>query len=392
VPRQRAQAPGRERASELPQPGVIARAALRDLQRLLAETTQRLRSASGSTSAAAWALRDDGTPYLAGADWTGETPAEPDAEAFAQIGALPGATQLSAPDAPPELRELARRLRVDAAAPLRCEPGVPLAALVLAGPLRPRALAALDFAARRLEGPLAAALALGRLERLDESVRRLDRLAALGDLAAEIAHEVRNPLVTLQTFLQLLPERREDPEFLSRYLDVVTSELRRMDRLLDRVVETARPPRADEPSPAGVGASLAAVGELLAQRALARGVELALDGGTNARAAVGEDALRQVLLNLVLNAIDASPPGGRVTVGVEAREAQVWVRIADAGAGVPEALRQRIFEPFFTTRPDGAGGLGLAISRRMVEEAGGTLTLETAATGGSCFVVRLPAR
>jgi signal transduction histidine kinase len=371
------------------QPGVIARAALRDLQRLLAQTTQRLRAVTACASAAAWALRPDGSPYVAGADWSGEPPGEPDAAAFAEVAALTRATALCAPDATPEQRELARRLRCDAAAPVRCEAGA-LAALVLVGEVRPSTLAALDAAARRLEGPLATALALGRLERLDESVRRLDRLAALGALAAEIAHEVRNPLVTLQTFLQLLPERREDPEFLSRYLEVVTGELRRMDRLLDRIVETARPAAPAE-ARAPIGASLEAVGELLHQRAIARGVELALDTDAAACVALSEDALRQVLLNLVQNALDASPPGARVAARASVDEArQAWIRVVDAGPGVAASLRERIFEPFFTTRPERAGGLGLAITRRIVEEAGGAVEVDAAPGGGSEFRVRLP--
>ena len=369
--------------------GVIARAALHDLQRLLAVTAQRLRATCECDSAAAWALRPDGRPYLAGADWSGEPPAEPDAEAFAEIARLPAATHLSAPDARPEQRELARRLRCDAAAPVRSEPGA-LAALVVAGEIRPRTLAALDAAARRLEGPLAVALALGRLEQLDESVRRLDRLAALGALAAEIAHEVRNPLVTLQTFLQLLPERREDPEFLTRYVEVVTGELRRMDRLLDRIVETARPAAPPCADSAALGPNLEAVGELLHQRAIARGVELALDREAAGAVALSEDALRQVLLNLVQNALDATPAGGCVTARVAASAGQAWIRVCDAGPGIAPALRERIFEPFFTTRPDRAGGLGLAITRRIVEEAGGAIEVDAAPGGGTEFRVRLP--
>jgi signal transduction histidine kinase len=369
--------------------GVIARASLHDLQRLLAVTTQRLRAACECDHAAAWALRPDGRPYLAGADWTGEPPAEPDTDAFAQVARLQAATHLSAADASDAQRELARRLRCDAAAPVRSESGT-LAALVLAGEIRPRSLAALEAAAKRLEAPLAVALALGRLERLDESVRRLDRLAALGALAAEIAHEVRNPLVTLQTFLQLLPERREDPEFLSRYVQVVTGELRRMDRLLDRIVETARPARDDDAPSAQIGASLEAVGELLRQRAIARGVELTLDAGSATRVALSEDAVRQVLLNLVQNALDASPAGGRVAVRVTVQAGRACIRVCDTGPGIPPALRERIFEPFFTTRPDRAGGLGLAITLRIVEEAGGAIEVDAAPGGGSEFRVELP--
>jgi len=377
-------------ASPQPAQAAIARAALRDLQRLLAETTQRLRAASDGHCAAAWALRADGRPYVASADFHGEPPVEPDEEAFALLGALPQATWLSAPDAAPELLALAHRLRCDAAAALRCEPGGSLAVLLLAGEIRPRTLAMLDAAARRLEGPLAAALALGRLEQLDESVRRLDRLAALGSLAAEIAHEVRNPLVTLQTFLALLPERRADPEFLDRYLEVVTGELRRMDRLLDRIVETARPAVAGEALHTPIGPTLEAVGELLRQRAVSRNVELVLESRTGERVALGEDALRQVLLNLVQNALDATPPGGRVSARATLREGQAWIAVRDQGPGIPPALRERIFEPFFTTRSDRAGGLGLAITRRIVEEAGGAIEVESAPGGGSELRVRLP--
>jgi signal transduction histidine kinase len=369
--------------------GLIARATLHDLQRLLSMTTQRVRALCACEHVAAWALRPDGGPYLASADWSGDPPGEPDAAAFAEVARLPAATHLSAPDASAEQREVARRMRCDAAVAVRSEPGA-LAALVLAGDVRPRTLAALDAAARRLEGPLAVALALGRLERLDQSVRRLDRLAALGGLAAEIAHEVRNPLATLQTFLQLLPERREDPEFLTRYVDVVTGELRRMDRLLDRIVETARPAGDDDDASAEVGPSLDAVCELLRPRAVARGVSLTLDAQAALRVPLSEDALRQVLLNLVQNAIDATPPGGGVTARVAGRGGQVTVRVSDAGPGIPPALRERIFEPFFSTRPERAGGLGLAITRRIVEESGGAIEVDAAPGGGSEFRVRLP--
>ena len=352
-------------------------------------TTQRLRALCACEHVAAWALRPDGSPYLASADWSGDPPTEPDAAAFAQVAGLPAATHLSAPDASSEQRELARMLRCDAAVPVRSEPGA-LAALVLAGDVRPRTLAALDAAARRLEGPLAVALALGRLERLDESVRRLDRLAALGALAAEIAHEVRSPLATLQTFLQLLPERREDPEFLTRYVDVVMGELRRMDRLLDRIVETARPARENDVASAEVAPSLEAVGELLRPRAVARGVTLTLDARAGVRVPLSEDALRQVLLNLVQNAIDATPAGGAVSARAAASGGHVALRVSDQGPGIPPTLHERIFEPFFTTRPERAGGLGLAITRRIVEESGGAIEIESAPGGGSQFRVRLP--
>jgi len=169
----------------------------------------------------------------------------------------------------------------------------------------------------------------------------------------------------------------------------VTGELRRMDRLLDRIVETARP-ASPATARAPIGASLEAVGELLHQRAVARGVELALDTDAAACVALSEDALRQVLLNLVQNALDASAAGGRVAARATVEERQAWIRVVDAGPGVAPALRERIFEPFFTTRPERAGGLGLAITRRIVEEAGGAIEVDAAPGGGSEFRIRLP--
>jgi signal transduction histidine kinase len=97
-----------------------------------------------------------------------------------------------------------------------------------------------------------------------------------------------------------------------------------------------------------------------------------------------------VVLNLVLNALDATPRGGRVRLALRAAGGEAELRVEDEGPGVAPELRERVFEPFFSTKPDAPGGLGLAISRRIAEEAGGALRLEDAPGGGSCFALRLP--
>ncbi|NQZ99081.1 MAG: ATP-binding protein, partial [Myxococcales bacterium] len=106
---------------------------------------------------------------------------------------------------------------------------------------------------------------------------------------------------------------------------------------------------------------------------------------------IEEDRLRQVVVNLTLNAIDATPGGGAVRLEAKARGAEVELRVSDEGAGVPEPLRERIFEPFFSTRADRPGGLGLSITRRIAEEAGGSVEVGDAPGGGATFCVRLPA-
>jgi signal transduction histidine kinase len=361
-----------------------------DFQTLLAHTVGRLGITTGSERVVAWALRDD-EPYVAAAAFRGDPPLAPDALEFANIARLIRAERL---DCDPLLHEIGTRHGLTAAAPVPGEPDAPAALLLLgADPLRPRTLAALASAARRLETPLAASAAARRLAQLDAEVRRLDRLASLGSLTAEIAHEVRNPLVSVKTFLQLLPDRRDDPELFEQFLPLVSDELRRVERLLDAVIEHARP---DQPSDEGRASDPAAVLEstlaLLGHRADKEQVGLefqiseALPGLT-----IDDDALRQVLLNLVHNAIEATPAGGKVTVVARPEAARVIFEIADEGPGIADELREAVFTPFYSTKRHQAGGLGLAITRRITLEAGGSISADARDSGGTTFRVALPA-
>ncbi|MCZ6783994.1 MAG: ATP-binding protein [Proteobacteria bacterium] len=236
------------------------------------------------------------------------------------------------------------------------------------------------------------ARAVSRLAELGEEVRRIDRLAALGDLLAEIVHEVRNPLVSIKTFLQLLPERADDPEFTEEFRSVVMEEVGRMERLLDSLVQHARPASDASARPcAQPRVTLDSVVGLLRHRALDRSVQLAAEGDPVLPAvALDEDSLRQVLINLALNAIEATPPGGAVRMGGVGRADRVALWIDDEGTGVPPEHRERVFEPFFSTRADRPGGLGLAISQRIVSDAGGRIAVEDAPGGGARFHFRLP--
>ncbi len=368
-------------------------AVLRDAQSLLGGVVQRLWDGLGCESVVAWAQREDGEPYIAAAAFEGAPPAAPDAETYAAAATLSAATDLTGPDAPPTLAPLARS-RGAAAAPIAPGEGGPLAVLLLtareAGPLRPRVLGLLDATARRVAGPLAASRAVTRLRRLDGEVRRLDRLASLGTLAAEIAHEVRNPLVSVKTFLQLLPERRDDPEFTTRFLEVASEELQRMERLLELVIDYPRV--REQEARASAATALATVEELLGHLTRGRGIELEVKRGARLPdAALSEDALRQALLNLALNAIEATPDGGSVRLSGARVRGGVELRVADQGPGIPEEECDRVFEPFHSTRPGGHGGIGLAVTRRIIEEAGGTIQIGKATDGGAEFRVWLPA-
>ena len=383
-----------------PDPAAMsAEAVVRDLQSVLAAAVERLHESIGCELVAAWALRESGEPYVAAASFVGSPPARPARETFDRLGGLPGPVDLRETAQPRDLRRLAEKLAFSAAAPVVASDGTPMAVLLLretnpeSAAVRPRTLAALETARRRLAVPLSAAVALGRLRAIDEEVCRLDRLAALGSLASEIAHEVRNPLVSIKTFLQLLPERRGDPEFFTSFFEVASEELRRMERLLDGVVAQARPRgRGAGGGSIDVAAILESVGELVRHRAVKRGISLTQEVAPQLPAiAIEDDALRQIVLNLTLNAIDATPDGGSVRLGAAAADGGIAIRVTDSGPGVPEELRRRIFEPFFSTNSNRSGGLGLAITRRVVEAANGTIAVAESPQGGAEFSVRLPA-
>lgn len=312
---------------------------------------------------------------------------------YVAVAALPGASDLSAVG----LSAIVERHGFAAAAPVAGGEAAAAAVLLLGDTegrpdwVRPRILAELGAAAQRLRGPAAAALAANRLAQLETEVRRLHRLAALGGLVAEIVHEIRNPLVSVKTFLQLLPEREEDPEFRDSFLQVASEEVRRIERLLDAVLEHGRPVppvRADATS--SVVDAFESVAQLVGHRAAERGVSLEIDAGQELPdVRITADALRQAALNLSLNAIDATQSGGRVQLRAQASRSHVVIVVEDEGPGIPPELASRIFEPFVSTKEDRPGGLGLAITRRIVEEANGTIEVAERPQGGSVFTLRL---
>lgn len=366
-----------------------------DLQALVSRSLERLVELTGCDRALAWSRGADGAPITLASAFQRSTPPTPTDDAFAALVRLEVPMDLGAADAPAPLVALGE-LGLAAGAPVGRSQGEAAVVLLLGGPgdppgaVRPRTLAALGAAARRLDTPAAAAAALARLTELDEEVCRLDRLAALGDLVSEIVHEVRNPLVSIKTFLQLLPDRADDAEFRTHFLEVVADETRRIERLLDVVLEQARP-RSVPPDGASteVGPVFDAVARLLAHRVLERGItlETAVDAG--ASVAMGADPLRQVVLNLTLNALDVTPAGGRVRLSARDDGSRVELCVEDEGPGISESLRPRIFEPFFSTKAERPGGLGLAICRRLAEEAGGGISVCNRSEGGAAFRVTL---
>jgi signal transduction histidine kinase len=227
-----------------------------------------------------------------------------------------------------------------------------------------------------------------------------ERLASVGRMAAGLAHEIRNPLVSIRTFTQLLPERHADEEFRNGFLDLTLAEIDRISALVGEILSYARPDNAegrdaDEPSAVDVGESVERTCLLLRSHARGAGVSLEFDGGDLfERAAIDEDKLRQVVINLVVNGIQACDGRGRVRVkaaaGTSARDSlpRIVVEVSDDGPGMPADVAAKIFEPFFTTRREGTG-LGLALVKTFLDEAGASIALETSPGHGTCFRIEL---
>jgi signal transduction histidine kinase len=233
-------------------------------------------------------------------------------------------------------------------------------------------------------------------------VLRADRLGTLGTLAAGLAHEINNPLVSIHTFLSLAPEKRseDDPAFWHEYHELASGELERIRGLVSTMSRLARggtDPTAVTRTQFSLDEVCREIVGLVGREVTAGGVDLQLEVRGDAPKIVGvREHIHQVLLNLVLNAVQATPAEGRVRLSVRAdRDApseQVEVVVSDTGAGIPDEYLERIFDPFFTTKdPDEGTGLGLMISHQIVADHGGTIAVQSRPGEGATFTLKLPA-
>jgi signal transduction histidine kinase len=235
-----------------------------------------------------------------------------------------------------------------------------------------------------------------RVERRTEALRdtqarviHQEKMAAFGLLAAGIAHEVGNPLAALSSLVQILQRRKPEPDTAAK-LEEAARQLERIRRTIREVVDFSRPASAVR----GRVRIADVVGEALGIARYAHPAgrrEITTDLAPGLPAVVGvRDHLTQVILNLVLNAIDATDLGGSIHVTARWDGATVALSVEDDGRGVAPEDRPRLFQPYYTTRSQGTG-LGLFVSRQIVEELHGTLTYQPAAERGSIFTLRLPA-
>ena len=245
------------------------------------------------------------------------------------------------------------------------------------------------------------------LKRLEHQIRRSDRLASLGTLSAGIAHEIKNPLVSIKTFAQLLPERYQDSDFRETFSNLIGHEIDRIDSLVNQLLRFARPAKPLL-KPMHVHDVLEKSLKLVGHRLYQEEIKLARYWSADVDTIRADaDQLEQVFLNFFLNAMDAMKKGGELTVATEIQRAGEWlaavadphggddvhevlrITIRDNGEGIRTEDIPHVFDPFFTTKDYGTG-LGLSVVHGIIEEHGGQIEVESELEKGTAFHILLP--
>lgn len=230
----------------------------------------------------------------------------------------------------------------------------------------------------------------------EEAIQRAAHIRTAGELATGLAHEIKNPLAGIKVTMEALSEApylsEEDRDVLSKVID----EIKRIEGLIRGLLNFARPPKP-HCTPTDVNGVLDAAAEFVLKNSArsptgSREIDLVKDFGHDIPEIVADPLqLKQVFMNLLLNAVDAMPDGGRVTLktSFDKTARSLSITISDTGKGIDPAVLAKVFQPFFTTKTKGTG-LGLAISKRLIEEQGGKIRIESNTGGGTAFSISLP--
>lgn len=232
------------------------------------------------------------------------------------------------------------------------------------------------------------------LKKSKSYIRRADRLASLGTLTAGLAHEIRNPLVAIKTLTQLLPERLDDEEFRNHFLNIASGEVDRISSLLNELLEFARPsdPKLEFED---INSILDGMILLISTESKKKQIQIVKQYDPELpRVKVDREQIKQVFLNILLNAIEATPENGEIRIKTRSfkkptGEPYVQIEFTDTGCGIPSEYLEEIFNPFFTTKTTGSG-LGLSISNQIVQDHRGYIVVESEEKKGSSFYVNLP--
>lgn len=228
------------------------------------------------------------------------------------------------------------------------------------------------------------------LQERERETLRAEQMAAVAQMATGVAHEIRNPLTSIKMLIQAAGEGAAAGGLQPQDLTIIEGEIRRMERSLKSFLDYARPPKLERRE-LDLRASVRRAFALIESRASQQHVELTTDPSDEPiTVSADPDQIQQLLLNLILNALDAMPGGGTVSVRIDGpKNGILQLQVLDSGPGIAPDLAARLFQPFVTSKETGVG-LGLVISRRIAEDHGGSLTAHNHREGGACFVLELP--
>jgi two-component system, NtrC family, sensor histidine kinase HydH len=226
------------------------------------------------------------------------------------------------------------------------------------------------------------------LENSVEHVKRAARMSALGHLSAGLAHEIRNPLSSIEGAANIVEKEPHNESRRAEFLSIIQAECRRLDRLITSFLDFARP-RSPELRPSDIPELLHSVVGLVSQTTGRANVSIREEYSPGLPlCSCDPEQIRQVVLNLLLNAVQAMPDGGMITVGARLDRGVMIIRVRDQGPGISAENADSIYDPFFTTKSAGTG-LGLAVSYQIAKQHGGELTLEQNGPSGVCFALTI---
>jgi PAS domain S-box-containing protein len=230
---------------------------------------------------------------------------------------------------------------------------------------------------------------LSELKDLERKVKRSEHLALLGEMAASVAHEIRNPLNSIWGFAQLIEEKTENNDRRKFFAQIVIEESQRIERIVNNTLLFSRDaPRLT--NPVDINEIITSSATALSEKAQRVSVKIALDLDPNLPSVKGNAGqLEQVFNNLILNAIQAMPEGGNVSIVSRTHDGAVKATVGDTGPGIPAGMAETIFLPFFTTKQDGTG-LGLSVCSKILEDHNGYIEVESKPGCGATFKVTIP--
>ena len=225
-------------------------------------------------------------------------------------------------------------------------------------------------------------------DQMKAELEKQDQMKAVATLAAGMAHEIKNPLTSIKTFAEYLPEKYEDAEFRDRFKRIVVDEVDRVNNIVKQLLEFAKP-REPELSRVSINTVLDETIELLNSNLLSHSIRVVKNYTQDQKISADKSQLKQAFLNLFLNSIQAMPDGGTLTICTSlTTDYRLLTTISDTGEGIPAADLKRVFDPFFTTREDGTG-LGLSIVHGIITQHAGKLEIKSRLKEGTTVSVIL---